>query len=55
VVTSPAETVRADVDRLLGAAQISTHTRVSGHVYDVETGLITTVVDATRGRAAYVA
>ena len=54
-VTNPAETVRADVERLLAAPQISTHTRVSGHVYDVETGLITTVVDATRGRAAYVA
>lgn len=54
-VTNPSETVRADVERLLAAPQISTHTRVSGHVYDVETGLITTVVDATRGRAAYVA
>ena len=27
--------------------------RVSGHVYDVDTGLITTVVDSTRSRAAY--
>ena len=51
-VTNPAETVRADVEQLLAAPQISTRTRVSGHVYDVETGLITTVVDATRGRAA---
>jgi hypothetical protein len=50
-VTDPAQTVRADVDRLLAAPQISPHTRVSGHVYDVETGLITTVVDST-SRAA---
>jgi carbonic anhydrase len=51
-VSSPAETVRADVERLLAAPQISTHTRVSGHVYDVNTGLITSVVDSTRWRAA---
>jgi carbonic anhydrase len=50
-VTDPAHTVRADVERLLAAPQISAHTRVSGHVYDVDTGLITTVVDAT-SRAA---
>src|SRR5215475_2329182 len=47
-VTNPAETVRADVERLYSAPQISPHTRVSGHVYDVDTGLITTVVDSTR-------
>jgi carbonic anhydrase len=46
-VTDPAETVRADVERLLAAPQISAHTRASGHVYDVDTGLITTVVDST--------
>jgi carbonic anhydrase len=46
-VTDPAETVRADVERLLAAPQISINTRASGHVYDVDTGLITTVVDAT--------
>jgi carbonic anhydrase len=50
-VTDPAETVRADVERLLAAPQISAHTRVSGHVYDVETGLIKTVVDPTRRSA----
>jgi carbonic anhydrase len=47
-VTDPAETVRADVELVLAAPQISTHTRASGHVYDVDTGLITTVVDVTR-------
>jgi carbonic anhydrase len=47
-VTDPAQTVRADVQRLLAAPQISAHTRVSGHVYDVDTGLlVTTVVDST--------
>jgi carbonic anhydrase len=46
-VTDPAQTVRADVERLLAAPQISAHTPVSGHVYDVDTGLITTVVDST--------
>jgi carbonic anhydrase len=50
-VTDPAQTVRADVERLLAAPQISAHTRVSGHVYDVDAGLITTVVDST-SRAA---
>jgi carbonic anhydrase len=46
-VTDPAQTVRADVERLLAAPQLSAQTRVSGHVYDVGTGLITTVVDST--------
>jgi carbonic anhydrase len=46
-VTDPAETVRADVERLRAAPQISAHTRVSGHVYDVDTGLVRTVVEPT--------
>ena len=45
--TDPAQTARADVELLLAAPQISARTTVSGHVYDVETGLVRTVVDAT--------
>jgi len=40
-------TVRTDVQRVLWAAQIPPVVRVSGHVYDVATGLVTTVVGAT--------
>jgi hypothetical protein len=32
------------------ALQILPHVRVSGHVYDVKTGLVTTVVDAKASR-----
>lgn len=46
-VTDPAHTVRTDVQRLLGAPEISRHITVSGHVYNVETGLVTTIVEAT--------
>jgi carbonic anhydrase len=42
--TDPAMTVRDDVKRLLAAPQISRRITVSGHVYDVETGLVSTVV-----------
>jgi carbonic anhydrase len=42
-VTDPAETVRADVQTLLSAPQISPHITVSGHVYNVDTGLVATV------------
>jgi carbonic anhydrase len=47
-VTDPADTVRADVERLRRAPQVSSAITVSGHVYDVGTGLIRTVVDASR-------
>jgi len=43
-VVDPAETVRTDVERLLSAPQLSPRITVSGHVYDVETGLVTTIV-----------
>jgi carbonic anhydrase len=46
-VLDPARTVRTDVRRLLWAPEIPPRVQVSGHVYDVETGLVTTVVDAT--------
>jgi carbonic anhydrase len=44
-VVDPAATVRADVERVLSDPRISRHITVSGHVYDVDTGLITTVVE----------
>jgi carbonic anhydrase len=46
-VLDPARTVRTDVDRVLWADEIPPTVRVSGHVYDVATGQVTTVVDAT--------
>ncbi len=46
-VSDPWETVRADVERLLATRGISPRITVSGHVYDVDTGLVTTVVEAT--------
>lgn len=46
VVVDPIESVREDVARLLQAPEISPKVTVSGHVYDLETGRITTVIDA---------
>jgi carbonic anhydrase len=46
-IVDPAATVAVDVERLRGAASISPRFTVSGHVYDVETGLVTTVVDGS--------
>lgn len=46
VVLDPVESVREDVARLLQAPEISSKVAVSGHVYDLETGRITTVLDA---------
>jgi carbonic anhydrase len=43
-VIDPAATVAADVERLRGARGISPRIRVSGHVYDVTTGVVETVV-----------
>jgi carbonic anhydrase len=45
-VLDPERTVRTDVDRVLWARGIPPDVRVSGHVYDVRTGLVTIVVDA---------
>jgi carbonic anhydrase len=45
-VLDPARTVHTDVERVLWAEEIPENVRVSGHVYDVGTGLVTTVVDA---------
>lgn len=45
-VRDPHATVREDVDRLLAAPLMPAKANVSGHVYEVETGRVTTVVDA---------
>jgi carbonic anhydrase len=46
-VLDPAATVRSDVARVRAAATISPRVSVSGHVYDVTTGLVQTIVAAT--------
>jgi len=51
-VADPHETVRADVERLLAAPQLSPKVSVSGHVYDVATGRVTTILDARYPAAA---
>ena len=49
-VLDPARTAQTDVDRVLWAEEIPQSVRASGHVYDIDTGLVTTIVDArTRG------
>jgi carbonic anhydrase len=45
-VVDPAATVATDVERLRSAASISPRVNVSGHVYDVVTGLVETVIPA---------
>jgi carbonic anhydrase len=45
-VGDPQVTVKADVERLLASPLISPKISVSGHVYDIATGRVTTAVDA---------
>jgi carbonic anhydrase len=45
-VTDPHTTVKADVERLLASPLLSPKVSVSGHVYDIATGRVTTTVDA---------
>jgi carbonic anhydrase len=45
-VADPYATVQADVERLLASPLLSPEVSVSGHVYDVGTGRVSTVVDA---------
>jgi carbonic anhydrase len=45
-VIDPAATVASDVERLRSADAISARVGVSGHVYDVATGLVETIVPA---------
>ena len=45
-VADPHATVKADVERLLTSPLLSPKVSVSGHVYDIATGGVTTTVDA---------
>ena len=45
-VADPHVTVKADVERLLTSPLLTPKVSVSGHVYDVATGRVTTVIDA---------
>ena len=45
-VADPHLTVKADVERLLSSPRLSPKVSVSGHVYDIATGRITTALDA---------
>ncbi len=45
-VADPHTTVKADVERLLSSPLLSPKVSVSGHVYDIATGRVTTTVDA---------
>jgi carbonic anhydrase len=51
-VADPYTTVRADVERLLAAPSLSSKVSVSGHVYDIATGRVTTVLDARHPQLA---
>jgi hypothetical protein len=46
-VVNPAATVKVDVDLVLADPRLPRTITVSGHVYDVTTGLLSTVVPAT--------
>jgi carbonic anhydrase len=50
-VRDPAATVTRDVERLRSAPAISPRVTVSGHVYDVVTGLVQTVIPACSSAA----
>ena len=45
-VIDPQVTVKADVERLLTSPLLSPKVSVSGHVYDIATGRVTTTMDA---------
>ena len=45
-VADPHTTVTADVERLLTSPLLSPKVSVSGHVYDIATGRLTTILDA---------
>ena len=45
-VADPHTTIKADVERLLTAPLLSPKVSVSGHVYDIATGRVTTTLDA---------
>ena len=45
-VADPHLTVKTDVERLLASPHLSPKVSVSGHVYEIETGRVSTVLDA---------
>jgi carbonic anhydrase len=49
LVDDPERTVRDDVDRLLASPLISPRIPVSGHVFDIATGRLTTICDVGPG------
>ena len=51
-VADPHITVKADVERLLTSPLLSPKVSVSGHVYDIATGRVTTVLDARHPQPA---
>ena len=51
-VADPHTTVKADVELLLAAPQLSPKVSVSGHVYDIATGRVTTVLEARHPQPA---
>jgi carbonic anhydrase len=51
-VADPHATVHADVERLLAAPSLSPKVSVSGHVYDIATGRVATVLDARHPQPA---
>jgi len=51
-VADPYTTVKADVEHLLAAPSLSPKVSVSGHVYDIATGRVTTVLDARHPQLA---
>ena len=51
-VADPHTTVKADVERLLTSPLLSPKVSVSGHVYDIATGRVTTVLDARHPQLA---
>jgi carbonic anhydrase len=46
VVADPHATIKVDVERLLASTLLSPKVSVSGHVYDIATGRVTTTLDA---------
>ena len=52
-VIDPVATVRADVQRLLSSPRVLPQISVSGHVYDLETGLVATITGPSRPRQAH--
>jgi carbonic anhydrase len=50
-VADPTVTVRADVERLLASPQLPPGVSISGHVHDLTTGRVSTVIDARPDRA----